>query len=162
MCIRDSLSIQIPDMQFKHDRTKSEFLIKQTKNIPLEKHLNAGQLQEFDRVNQKIAEEQFEPEIESSENVRRSSLGVISTPVTSIEFQPNRDNDSYLMKDQEMRESDVAGENKKHHFEDKFMLDSLNDQKRLDSASLQHKMPCLLYTSPSPRDQRGSRMPSSA
>ena len=23
-------------------------------------------------------------------------------------------------------------------------------------------MPCLLYTSPSPRDQRGSRMPSSA
>ena len=24
------------------------------------------------------------------------------------------------------------------------------------------KMPCLLYTSPSPRDQRGSRMPSSA
>ena len=26
----------------------------------------------------------------------------------------------------------------------------------------QRKGPCLLYTSPSPRDQRGSRMPSSA
>ena len=26
----------------------------------------------------------------------------------------------------------------------------------------QHLYPCLLYTSPSPRDQRGSRMPSSA
>ena len=25
-----------------------------------------------------------------------------------------------------------------------------------------HRRPCLLYTSPSPRDQRGSRMPSSA
>ena len=25
-----------------------------------------------------------------------------------------------------------------------------------------HGLPCLLYTSPSPRDQRGSRMPSSA
>ena len=25
-----------------------------------------------------------------------------------------------------------------------------------------HSGPCLLYTSPSPRDQRGSRMPSSA
>ena len=25
-----------------------------------------------------------------------------------------------------------------------------------------HPLPCLLYTSPSPRDQRGSRMPSSA
>ena len=29
-------------------------------------------------------------------------------------------------------------------------------------ASATVKMPCLLYTSPSPRDQRGSRMPSSA
>ena len=27
---------------------------------------------------------------------------------------------------------------------------------------LGHVVPCLLYTSPSPRDQRGSRMPSSA
>ena len=27
---------------------------------------------------------------------------------------------------------------------------------------LGHLYPCLLYTSPSPRDQRGSRMPSSA
>ena len=27
---------------------------------------------------------------------------------------------------------------------------------------LSHITPCLLYTSPSPRDQRGSRMPSSA
>ena len=26
----------------------------------------------------------------------------------------------------------------------------------------QHELTCLLYTSPSPRDQRGSRMPSSA
>ena len=28
--------------------------------------------------------------------------------------------------------------------------------------ALQHYYDCLLYTSPSPRDQRGSRMPSSA
>ena len=27
---------------------------------------------------------------------------------------------------------------------------------------IEHQYPCLLYTSPSPRDQRGSRMPSSA
>ena len=27
---------------------------------------------------------------------------------------------------------------------------------------IDHHMDCLLYTSPSPRDQRGSRMPSSA
>ena len=30
------------------------------------------------------------------------------------------------------------------------------------SLSLEHDGNCLLYTSPSPRDQRGSRMPSSA
>ena len=29
-------------------------------------------------------------------------------------------------------------------------------------ALLGRNLPCLLYTSPSPRDQRGSRMPSSA
>ena len=28
--------------------------------------------------------------------------------------------------------------------------------------SFQYLLPCLLYSSPSPRDQRGSRMPSSA
>ena len=28
--------------------------------------------------------------------------------------------------------------------------------------TLENRQPCLLYTSPSPRDQRGSRMPSSA
>ena len=32
----------------------------------------------------------------------------------------------------------------------------------LDVASFARSVPCLLYTSPSPRDQRGSRMPSSA
>ena len=35
---------------------------------------------------------------------------------------------------------------------------SLNDVKQVSKAL----KPCLLYTSPSPRDQRGSRMPSSA
>ena len=46
-----------------------------------------------------------------------------------------------------------------------------NAQKRYTSGALRHifahmggelQDPCLLYTSPSPRDQRGSRMPSSA
>ena len=31
-----------------------------------------------------------------------------------------------------------------------------------DNAWITRVSPCLLYTSPSPRDQRGSRMPSSA
>ena len=33
---------------------------------------------------------------------------------------------------------------------------------RIEDAFLRSVLPCLLYTSPSPRDQRGSRMPSSA
>ena len=38
------------------------------------------------------------------------------------------------------------------------------DQKYIDgkAAGSGHILACLLYTSPSPRDQRGSRMPSSA
>ena len=42
------------------------------------------------------------------------------------------------------------------------MDDLTNDEivEILDAAD--RLLPCLLYTSPSPRDQRGSRMPSSA
>ena len=35
-------------------------------------------------------------------------------------------------------------------------------EKGLEQKIREHKQDCLLYTSPSPRDQRGSRMPSSA
>ena len=42
----------------------------------------------------------------------------------------------------------------------------LNEQNGIQlgrlSGIVAHYVPCLLYTSPSPRDQRGSRMPSSA
>ena len=38
---------------------------------------------------------------------------------------------------------------------------SRNDREPVDE-SLEQLINCLLYTSPSPRDQRGSRMPSSA
>ena len=41
----------------------------------------------------------------------------------------------------------------------KILIDSKEDAP--DEVSV-HYDPCLLYTSPSPRDQRGSRMPSSA
>ena len=37
-----------------------------------------------------------------------------------------------------------------------------NDLKRLKSITLGNPLICLLYTSPSPRDMRRSRMPSSA
>ena len=35
-------------------------------------------------------------------------------------------------------------------------------RKKIEDSSLTKFKDCLLYTSPSPRDQRGSRMPSSA
>ena len=39
-----------------------------------------------------------------------------------------------------------------------------NEMKRVEYGDIHSlkNIPCLLYTSPSPRDQRGSRMPSSA
>ena len=42
--------------------------------------------------------------------------------------------------------------------EDDFTYDYVQP----DQSGLYYQEPCLLYTSPSPRDQRGSRMPSSA
>ena len=44
-----------------------------------------------------------------------------------------------------------------------LVIDTDNDHNTRDTAKRVAKMYfCLLYTSPSPRDQRGSRMPSSA
>ena len=48
-------------------------------------------------------------------------------------------------------DSDVVG----HFFEDVDIAKLIDHQTKFFTA-------CLLYTSPSPRDQRGSRMPSSA
>ena len=48
----------------------------------------------------------------------------------------------------------------------KYVVDSLKAEGAIFIEELseidQKDRPCLLYTSPSPRDQRGSRMPSSA
>ena len=55
------------------------------------------------------------------------------------------------------------GEKKKPSIEKVFMWDSLGKryQSKPDELDIAFEF-CLLYTSPSPRDQRGSRMPSSA
>ena len=46
--------------------------------------------------------------------------------------------------------------------EAKDLVDKPNAPERLLGIPLNPDFACLLYTSPSPRDQRGSRMPSSA
>ena len=51
----------------------------------------------------------------------------------------------------------VAG---KYKYDEETILKELKDY--ISSTYKQHYSACLLYTSPSPRDQRGSRMPSSA
>ena len=55
------------------------------------------------------------------------------------------------------------------HEVDQMIADALEEARRIDEESMRkHNRDatiisiCLLYTSPSPRDQRGSRMPSSA
>jgi len=110
-------------MQLKHGRTKSEYPYGkkyETQNPP----------REYEYQPQRISEEKFEQEIDSPENVRRSSLGAVSTPITSIECQANQENESNILREQELRESELIEEEKKNNFEDKFMLDSLNEQKK--------------------------------
>ena len=46
-------------------------------------------------------------------------------------------------------------------FEDCILLIDLNNRTKLNKY-VTEAINCLLYTSPSPRDQRGSRMPASA
>ena len=52
---------------------------------------------------------------------------------------------------------DVDGFNRK-----RMHLTEMNEVVRSKNDLVDHFNDCLLYTSPSPRDQRGSRMPSSA
>ena len=42
------------------------------------------------------------------------------------------------------------------------VVDLDDDRRAIEQAAIGQRKTCLLYTSPSPRDQRGSRMPSSA
>ena len=57
--------------------------------------------------------------------------------------------------------SAVDGEEEVVEFEAKFSnFGELDEESRAQVEALENI--CLLYTSPSPRDQRGSRMPSSA
>ena len=59
-----------------------------------------------------------------------------------------------------MNEKESRLDNVEHRrlFEQKILDDAALETK----TSFEHPKACLLYTSPSPRDQRGSRMPSSA
>ena len=60
----------------------------------------------------------------------------------------------------------IGEENKQNPFGEPILLDDM--RKNIKYAvgqpcpAIQNDAGCLLYTSPSPRDQRGSRMPSSA
>ena len=55
----------------------------------------------------------------------------------------------------------MARTNEPHSASSQFYI-NLNDNFSLDPMPTRWGYACLLYTSPSPRDQRGSRMPSSA
>ena len=49
-------------------------------------------------------------------------------------------------------------------YEEAFLLDTMQWERWLElyASDARYWMPCLLYTSPSPRDRTRSRMPSSA
>ena len=45
---------------------------------------------------------------------------------------------------------------------DNFVIEDCSTQRNLNQQGIDQSISCLLYTSPSPRDKRQSRMPSSA
>ena len=49
-----------------------------------------------------------------------------------------------------------------YNLPERFKLEYNGSDNQAHRPVMIHRAPCLLYTSPSPRDQRGSRMPSSA
>ena len=56
----------------------------------------------------------------------------------------------------------VQGRTDDSHLTDKGYEQALKSGEALSGINFDKIYSCLLYTSPSPRDQRGSRMPSSA
>ena len=66
-------------------------------------------------------------------------------------FRVDFDGEDFIFEDIQLRIRDLVG-----------IDDGLELEERPTTLSDEHLYNCLLYTSPSPRDQRGSRMPSSA
>ena len=67
----------------------------------------------------------------------------------------------------EKKNEEYMNENQREHFKQILKAWRLELMEEVDRTVTHMKdeaanFPCLLYTSPSPRDQRGSRMPSSA
>ena len=57
---------------------------------------------------------------------------------------------------------DGAVDKRKNYGKVPKYLQRINQERQAEQDQIKQAVDCLLYTSPSPRDQRGSRMPSSA
>ena len=73
-------------------------------------------------------------------------------------------NDILIEEEQQESNHETKDVKPKEIFEylDQIIVGQNEAKRRLSVAVYNHYKSCLLYTSPSPRDQRGSRMPSSA
>ena len=93
--------------------------------------------------------------LEISSNKFRYGYSSMTTPNSTIEYDMNSRTKTIL------KESEVMGGNfDKKNYESKLIWADARDGKKVPISMVYRN--CLLYTSPSPRDKRQSRMPSSA
>ena len=85
---------------------------------------------------------------------------------SEAEWEPEEEGEDLMYEDEEEKEEGAGAEDEE---EDDWLVDDADPDAPIDvdadpnaAKAKEAKGSCLLYTSPSPRDQRGSRMPSSA
>ena len=122
-----------------------------------------------DKSNQQgVEEKEVEPPLNSEQVESDSKKDVGNDDVSSVD-RGGSDNDVVIMEKENDADPSVA---KLHDHTDDISIHSNQNprdsdykphkQRGLDQKHSSKVQSCLLYTSPSPRDQRGSRMPSSA
>ena len=102
----------------------------------------------------------FQARFVSTVNIQGSEFSIDGTPLNNL--QPGQ---PFTITDRDVTLSGVLADGEPFSFDlNSEDTSSINDFEEFFSpdAILSVVLTCLLYTSPSPRDQRGSRMPSSA
>ena len=83
-------------------------------------------------------------------------------PLPAAWYAPSMSGGRIIPIDSSQPEGEAAADTRDNQAEPLELTDPIGDLPAIEAGESEWFEVCLLYTSPSPRDQRGSRMPSSA